>query len=139
MRADLNKIRIGEKVSIQDNCVLHIDRFRPGLEIGNMVTVGHRSILHGCKIGNLCLIGMGSVVMDDVKIGDGCIIGAGSVVPPGTEIPARTLALGVPAKPKREVSDEELKIIQQGVEEYYELSRKYLEHSINPYRAELEK
>ena len=134
IRGDFNRIRIGKKVSVQDNCVLHIDRYRSGIIIGDEVTIGHRSVLHGCQIGNLCLIGMGSVILDDVKIGDGCIIGAGSVVPPGTELAPRTLALGVPAKPKREVSDEELEIIKQGVKEYYELSRQYLEHSINPYQ-----
>jgi carbonic anhydrase/acetyltransferase-like protein (isoleucine patch superfamily) len=133
IRGDFKQIRIGEKVSIQDNCVLHIDRVRSPIVIGNEVTVGHRAVLHGCKIGNLCLIGMGSVVMDDVKIGDECIIAGGSLVPPGTEIPARTLVMGIPAKPRREITEEDLKMIKAGVEEYYHLSRNYLLHSINPY------
>jgi len=133
IRGDFQPIRIGERVSVQDNCVLHVDRVRSPLMIGNEVTIGHGAVLHGCQIGNLCLIGMGSVVMDDVKIGQGCIIAAGSVVAPGTEIPARTLAMGIPAQAKREIIDDDLKMIQAGVDEYYQLSRGYLVYSINPY------
>lgn len=133
MRGDLKMIRIGEKVSIQDNCVCHADSTRSALIIGNEVTVGHRAVLHGCQIGNQCLIGMGAVILDDVKIGDGCIIGAGSVVAPKTEVPAGTLMVGVPARPSREVTEDDLKIIMSGVEEYFHLSRQYLDQSINPY------
>ncbi len=133
IRGDLNYARIGERVSVQDNCVLHIDKVKSPLLIANEVTIGHRAVLHGCRVGNLCLIGMGAVVMDDVKVGDGCIIAAGSVVAPGTEIPARTLVMGIPAKPKREIGEDDLKMIKAGVEEYYHLSRGYLVYSINPY------
>jgi len=135
VRADLNTITIGEKVSIQDNCVLHIDRERSPLLIGNEVTVGHRAVLHGCKVGNLCLVGMGAVILDDVKIGEGCIIGAGSVVAPGTEVPSRTLWVGVPARPTREITEDDLRLIKSGVEDYFQLSRAYLPQSINPYAA----
>ena len=133
LRGDLNLIRIGEKVSIQDNCVCHVDSTRGPLIIGNEVTVGHRAVLHGCQIGNLSLIGMGAVILDDVKIGENCIIGAGSVVAPKTEVPARTLMVGVPAKPAREITEDDMKIIKAGVDEYFNLSRKYLDQSINPY------
>jgi len=133
VRGDFNIIRIGERTSIQDNCVCHVDKTRSPLLIGNEVTVGHRAVLHGCSIGNLCLIGMGAVILDDVKIGEGCIIGAGSVVAPGTEVKDRTLMVGVPARPTREITDDDLKIIKAGVEEYYELSREYLALSVNPY------
>ncbi len=133
MRGDFKYIRIGEKVSVQDNCVLHVDKVRSPMIIGNEVTIGHRAVLHGCKIGNLCLIGMGAIVMDDATIGDHCIIAAGSLVSPGTEIPPRTLVMGIPAKPKREITEDDLKMIKAGVDEYYHLSRNYLIHSINPY------
>lgn len=133
IRGDFKSIRIGEKVSVQDNCVLHVDKIRSPIIIGNEVTIGHRAILHGCQVGNLCLIGMGAIVMDDVKIGDGCIIAAGSLVPAGTEIPSRTLVMGVPAKPRRETTEDDLKMIKSGVEEYFYLSRNYLHKSINPY------
>jgi carbonic anhydrase/acetyltransferase-like protein (isoleucine patch superfamily) len=133
IRGDLNLIRIGEKVSIQDNCVCHVDSSRGPLSIGNEVTVGHRAVLHGCTIGNQSLIGMGAVILDDVKIGEHCIIGAGSVVAPKTEVPAMTLMVGVPARPARELTEDDLKLIKAGVDEYYELSRKYLAQSINPY------
>jgi len=133
IRGDFNRVRIGEKVSVQDNCVLHVDKVRSPLIIGNEVTIGHRAVLHGCSIGDMCLIGMGAVVLDDVKIGDGSLVGAGSLIAPGMEVPPRSLVLGVPGKVKREVSEEELKMIQAGVMEYYHLSRDYLVYSINPY------
>jgi len=133
IRADINTMSIGEKVSIQDNCVCHVDAARSPLIIGNEVTVGHGAVLHGCKIGNLCLIGMGAVLLDDVKIGESCIIGAGSVVAPGTEVPPRTLWVGVPARLTREITEDDLKIIKSGVDEYYLLSREYLPQTINPY------
>lgn len=133
IRGDLNTIKIGEKVSIQDNCVLHIDKDRSPLTIGNQVTVGHRAVLHGCSVGSVCLIGMGAVILDDVRIGDQCIIGAGSVVAPGTQVPPRTLMVGVPARPTRELTEDDIRIINSGVEDYFLLSRAYLPLGINPY------
>ena len=133
IRGDMNYIRIGEKVSVQDNCVLHVDSKLSPLILGNEITVGHRSVLHGCKVGNLCLIGMGSIIMDGTEVGDGCIIAAGSVVIANTKIPPRTLVMGIPAKPKREVNDDDLKMIKEGVEAYYRLADNYRQYTINPY------
>jgi len=133
LRADMNHIRIGEKVSIQDNCVCHVDKSKSPLIIGNEVTVGHRAVLHGCSIGSQSLIGMGAVILDDVKIGEGCIIGAGSVVAPGTEVPNRTLWVGGPARMTRPITEYDMGIICSGVDDYFQLSREYLSLGINPY------
>jgi len=126
IRADLNDIRIGERTSVQDNCVLHVDTGERFMRIGNEVTIGHGTVLHGCIIGNQCLIGMGSVVLNKARIGECCIVAAGSVVAPGVEVEDHTLLVGVPAKPKRKITEEDLQMIRSGVQEYYELSREYL-------------
>lgn len=132
IRGDFNWIKIGKKTSVQDCCVLHCDKLST-LFIGDEVTIGHRAVLHGCHIGNRCLIGMGSIILDNVKIGDDALIGAGSVVTSGTVVPPRTMMIGAPAKPKRELTEEELLIFKANMEAYYELSREYLVYSINPY------
>ena len=131
IRGDLNSIRIGERTSIQDNSVLHVDTGRRFMRIGDGVTVGHGVVLHGCTIGNRCLVGMGAVIMNESIIGEGCIVGAGSLVAEGTRVEERTLLVGVPARPKRAVTDADLERIDAGVREYQELSRRYLPLSEN--------
>lgn len=125
IRGDIESITVGEMTNIQDLCVLHVPD-DINLEIGNNVTVGHRSIVHGCKVGNNCLIGMGSVLMDSVELGDNCIIGAGSLVTQGTKIPSGSLAFGSPAKVKRELTPEEIEMITKSSGKYYDYSRRYL-------------
>lgn len=126
IRGDVNYIRIGERTSIQDCVVCHCTRVRYPLFIGSEITVGHSAVLHGCTIEDGCLIGMGAVILDDARVGEQCIIGAGSVVTPGTKIPPRTLAVGSPAKPKRDLSAEDLKDIKEGMEHYLKLAQSYL-------------
>jgi len=82
LRGDINSITIGERTSIQDNCVVHVDEDKP-VVVGDDVTVGHGVILHGCKIGNKVLVGMGAVILDGAEIGDGAIVAAGAVVKEG--------------------------------------------------------
>lgn len=125
LRGDIESIIVGKQTNLQDFCMVHVPDFI-GTEIGDNVTVGHRAIIHGCKIGNNCLIGMGSVIMDNAEIGDNCIIGAGSLVTQGTKIPSGHLAFGSPAKIKREVSEEEIRFISQSAKEYYSFSRMYM-------------
>jgi carbonic anhydrase/acetyltransferase-like protein (isoleucine patch superfamily) len=107
LRGDVEQIRIGAGTNIQDLSVVHVDSGGFSTHVGEDVTVGHRVILHGCRIGNRALIGMGSIVMNGAEIGDECILGAGSLVSPGTKIPPGMLALGSPAKVKRPLTGEE--------------------------------
>ncbi len=106
-RGDVNVIRIGDETNIQDNSVLHCDAGTFPLHIGNRVTVGHLVMLHGCTIEDECLIGIAAVVLNGAKIGKGSVVAAGAVVPEGAEIPPLSMVMGVPAKVKRCVTDEE--------------------------------
>ena len=117
LRADQEKIIIGKNSNIQDNAVLHGD---PGNDIivGENVTVGHGAILHGCTVEDNALIGMGSVVLDHAVIGAGSIVGAGAVVASGTIVPPKSLVVGIPAKVKKTLTDEESSGNLENVEEY---------------------
>ncbi len=114
LRGDEGKIRIGNRSNIQEHCTLH----GHGITIGEGVTVGHGAILHGCKIGNNVLIGMGSIIMDGAEIGDWCIIGAGALVPQGAKIESGSLALGLPAKAVRTLNEDDKKLITHSAENY---------------------
>ncbi len=124
LRADKGSIRIGERTSIQDCCVLHAD-WEQGIEIGSNVTVGHGTVVHACSIGDNCLIGMNSTVMTGVKLKGKCIVGAGAVVTKGIEA-ENALILGVPGKIIRELKESELKDIERKAQEYVDLKEKYL-------------
>ena len=124
LRGDISFIKIGERTSIQDNCVIHIDEDKPTV-IGDDVTVGHGAILHGCKIGNSVLIGMGAIVLDDVEIGDGAVIAAGAVVRERTKVPPLTLMTGVPAQPKRKLDESTLKTLKEHAARYAEYAKSY--------------
>lgn len=120
LRADLAAIIIGEFSNIQDGCILHVDYDTPVI-IGNRVTVGHGAILHGCKIGDNSLIGMGAIVLDRAIIPANCLVAAGSLVPPGKSFPEGSLILGSPAKVVRSLTEEEIKHLAQHAHDYYEL------------------
>jgi carbonic anhydrase/acetyltransferase-like protein (isoleucine patch superfamily) len=87
---------------------LHVTRDRFACVLGDEVTVGHRAVVHGCRVGDGALIGIGAIVLDGAVVGAGALIGAGSVVTPGTEIPERSVAIGIPARPVRELTAGEL-------------------------------
>ncbi len=125
-RGDVNYIKIGDMTNIQDGCLLHVTTDTYPLIVGDNVTVGHGAILHGCKIGNNCLIGMGAIILDDAHIAEGCIIGAGAVVPEHSRIEPGTLLVGIPAKAKRKLSDDEIKAILQGAKNYVNLIKDYI-------------
>jgi carbonic anhydrase/acetyltransferase-like protein (isoleucine patch superfamily) len=126
LRGDTDRIEIGEETSIQDGSVLHTDEGII-LKIGNRVTVGHAVVLHGCTIEDECLIGIGSTILNNAKIGKGAVIAAGALVPEGVEIPAGMVAMGVPAKVRREVTAEERARFSSGVDHYVEKSQVYLQ------------
>ena len=117
LRADQEKITIGKNSNIQDNAVIHGDHGND-VTVGENVTVGHGAILHGCTVEDNCLIGMGSVVLDHAVIGAGSIVGAGAVVSSGTIVPPKSLVVGIPAKVKKTLTDEESAGKLENVEEY---------------------
>ena len=108
IRGDVNAIRIGEKVNIQDNAVIHCTYEKNATMIGNNVSIGHSAIVHGCTIEDNVLIGMGAIVMDRVVVGSHSIIAAGAVVLEGTIIPPGSVYAGVPAKKVKDVSPEKV-------------------------------
>ena len=116
MRGDVEKITIGERSNIQDLTVVHTRDNTPTV-IGKEVTVGHSVILHGCRIGDRCLIGMGAIVME-TTIGAGSLIAAGSLVLGGMRIPPNSLVIGSPAKVVRKVTEKERKHILYGMRSY---------------------
>ena len=124
IRADLNKIKIGEKTNIQDNCVIHVDEEHP-CRIGDKVTAGHSAVIHGARIGSSVIIGIGAVVLDGAEIGDYTLIGAGSVVT-GKKYPENSLILGVPGKVVRELTQKEIDLIEERWMDYYLLKDRYL-------------
>jgi carbonic anhydrase/acetyltransferase-like protein (isoleucine patch superfamily) len=125
LRGDLNFIRIGARVNIQDGCVLHVDKERYPLILEDEVTLGHRVVAHGCKIGKGSLIGIGAVVLNGAEVGEESIVGAGSVVTPGSLIPARTLALGAPAKPVRPLNEKDFEMLRDTLQDYRDLKKIY--------------
>lgn len=126
LRADVNTIKIGKGTNIQDNCTVHVDDDYDVI-IGENVTVGHNAIIHGCKIGDNSLIGMGSIILDGATIGSNTIIGAGSLVTSNKEIPSGVLCLGSPAKVIRELTEEEIISIKNSSKHYIELSKEYMD------------
>ena len=106
IRGDFDKISVGERTNIQDLCMCHADENIP-LKIGNGVTLGHRSIIHGCTIEDDCLIGMGAIVMNKAVIGKGSVVAAGTVVLKKTIIPPYSLVTGLPGKIKKTYENKE--------------------------------
>lgn len=117
IRGDENTINIGRNTNIQDGTVIHISKEHQ-TEIGDYVTVGHKAIVHACKIGNNVLVGMGAILLDGVEIEDDVLIGAGSIVTPGKVIPRGSLVLGSPAKVVRKLTEEEIKHLKQSALDY---------------------
>ena len=107
IRGDVYAIRIGKNCSVQDCSVLHGMRYKYGVTMCDWVTVGHSVTLHGCTVGDRCLIGMGSVILNDAKIGEGSIIAAGTVIPEGTVVEPYSLWMGVPGKFRKKTDDEQ--------------------------------
>ncbi len=125
LRGDVFHIRVGNRTNIQDLSVGHVTDGTWPLLIEDDVTVGHRVVLHGCHIQSRCLIGMGSIIMDGAVVGEEAMIGAGSLVTPGTVIPPRTLAVGSPAKVKRDLSPEEINFLSLSAANYVQTVRSY--------------
>lgn len=120
LRGDDLPIVIGKGSNVQDNCVIHITPMDHSVFIGDYVTVGHSAVLHGCSIGNNCIIGMGSIILDGAEIGENTIVGAGSLVTEKKKIPSGVLCFGSPAKVIRELTAEEINYIRNNAQHYIE-------------------
>ena len=125
LRGDVNWIKIGNHVNIQDGSVLHTLYQKSVIEIGNDVSVGHNVTIHGAKICDYALIGMGSVLLDGVEVGEGAIVAAGSVVSPNTKIGPNELWMGVPAKFKKMVDPAQAKEMNQKIAHNYLMYSKW--------------
>ena len=119
LRGDLDEIRVGARTSIQDNAVIHMDEGYP-VTVGDDCVVGHAAVVHGCEIGDRCLVGMNATILTGARIGEGSIVAAGAMVPEGREFPSKSLVVGVPAKRVAEVRDEQAKDIARGARSYVE-------------------
>ncbi len=117
LRGDINTIEIGEGTNIQDSSIIHLAD-DAGVQVGDYTTVGHRALLHACKVGNECLIGMGAIVLDYSDIGDRCIVGAHSLVTKGTKIPPGSMVMGTPAKVIRPLTEQEQMGLRPWAEKY---------------------
>lgn len=107
VRGDVHHIRIGQRTNIQDSSVIHVTRDRAFTELGDDVTIAHSVTAHGCVVEDRVLVGMGATILDNAQVGSDSIVGAGCLVPPGFFVPSGTLVTGVPARVRRELSDEE--------------------------------
>ncbi|HBH12679.1 MAG: Uncharacterized protein XD91_1036 [Clostridiales bacterium 38_11] len=124
VRGDRDKIVIGEYSIIQDCSVVHTAIGYPTI-VGDYVLVGHNANLHGCTVGNNCMIGIGAILLDGCTIGDNCIISAGALIPPGKVVPDHSMVIGNPYRIVRKVTDEELEDIKRTAIRYFELVAQY--------------
>jgi carbonic anhydrase/acetyltransferase-like protein (isoleucine patch superfamily) len=130
LRGDINRIEIGHHANIQDNAVLHLADEFPCI-VGNWVTIGHSAIVHACKVGNECLIGMGATILDGAEIGEQSIIGANALVTQFTRIPPGSLVIGSPATVKRALSPEERATLKNWAQKYVDNAGYCLANNIN--------
>src|SRR6185295_1451149 len=132
VRGDVNYIRIGKHTNIQDGSILHVMKDQYPLILQDYVTVGHGAMLHGCEVASHCLIGMRATILNNAKIGQHCIVAAGAVVTERAVMPERSLIMGIPAKVKRPLTDEEVTHIDEYAKRYYQYKETYLEMSRKP-------
>jgi carbonic anhydrase/acetyltransferase-like protein (isoleucine patch superfamily) len=126
VRGDMFHIRIGDRTNVQDNCVLHTRTGEKPTILEEEVTVGHGVTLHGCYVEHGSLIGIGAIVLDDVRVGAQSLVAAGSLISPGTIIPPRSLVMGMPARVKRPLTEEEIADLARHWQNYVEYSAYYL-------------
>jgi carbonic anhydrase/acetyltransferase-like protein (isoleucine patch superfamily) len=126
IRAEHDRIEIGAETNIQDNAVLHCDEHTPCL-LGQRVTVGHSAVVHGARVGDRCLVGIGAKLLNNSELGEGAWLASGSVLPGGRKVPPWTLAMGIPAKPVRKLFPAEIARADEGVVSYLEVMERYRE------------
>lgn len=126
VRGDVNSIRIGARSNVQDCAVLHGMRYLYPVTVGEMVTIGHNATVHGCTLEDNVLVGIGAVILNHARVGEGSIIAAGAVIPEHAVIPPRSLVIGIPGKVKRELGEEDQKMIQKYAQNYLDYTAIYL-------------
>ena len=126
VRGDIHHIRIGQRTNIQDGSVCHVMRGECPVVLGDSVTIGHGVVLHGCTVESRCLVGMNATLLNDVRIGEHSIVAAGALLPEGMIVPPRSLVMGMPARVRRELNDEEVGSIAGYAQRYYEYKNAYL-------------
>jgi carbonic anhydrase/acetyltransferase-like protein (isoleucine patch superfamily) len=126
LRGDVHEIRVGHYSNVQDNCVLHGMKEQFGVYLGDYVTVGHSAVLHGCRIEALCLIGMGSIILNGAVIGTGSIIAAGTLIPEGTIVEPNSLWMGSPGKFRRKLEKDDEESILRYAKNYVGYKKVYL-------------
>ena len=124
IRADIASIRIGARVNIQDGSIVHTPH-GTALDIGDDVGIGHRAVIHGRRIGARTLIGIGSILLDDCEVGARCVVAAGALLPPGMIIPDQKVVMGIPARIVRDVTDDDLRMIDHVTKSYLELGPRH--------------
>jgi carbonic anhydrase/acetyltransferase-like protein (isoleucine patch superfamily) len=124
LRGDIGPIRIGERTNLQEHVMVHLDEGAPTI-LGDDVTVGHRAIIHGTQVGNGSLIGMGAIVMSYTTVGAGSIIAAGALLPEHAQVPDGALAMGMPAKVRREVNEEEREGLIEQADRYMKRAARF--------------
>lgn len=126
IRAELDRIGIGSETNVQDNSVFHCDAGVPCL-VGERVTIGHSAVVHGAVVEDRALVGVGAKALNRSRIGEGAWLAAGSLLPEGKTIPPWTLAMGIPAQPVRDLTEEEIARADRGIDHYLELLASYRE------------
>ncbi len=125
LRGDSGRIQIGARTNVQDATVGHATSGVSTTTVGEDCTIGHRVLLHGCTVGNRCLVGMGSILLDGAELGDDSFLAAGSLLPPGKKFPPKSFLVGSPAKLVRQVTPQDQENIRKGCESYLALLAQY--------------
>ncbi len=128
LRGDVHSIRIGPRSNVQDCAVLHGMRYLYPVHVGEGVSIGHNATVHGCVVEDHCLIGIGARVLNNARVGQGSIVAAGAVVPEGMVVPPRSLVMGLPARIKRGVTDEDYELIQMYARNYIDYTAEARRH-----------
>ena len=131
VRGDVHSIRIGAHSNVQDCAVLHGMRYKYPVIVGDFVTIGHNATVHGCVIEDICLIGIGAVILNNARIGEGSIVAAGAVIPENTVIPPRSLVAGVPGRVRRDLTSDDRDEILQYARNYLDYTKIYLAEQKN--------
>lgn len=132
IRGDVSSIKVGENTNVQDGAVLHVSHagrfseYAHPLNIGKGVTIGHKAVVHGCKVGDYCLIGIGAIIMDGAVLEDYVMLGAGGLVSPGKRLESGYLYVGAPAKQVRALTAAEKEFLSYSAEHYVHLKDEYL-------------
>jgi carbonic anhydrase/acetyltransferase-like protein (isoleucine patch superfamily) len=131
LRGDILPIEIGNCTNIQEHTVIHTSKGRTPSVIGSGVTVGHRALIHGARVEDRVLIGMGSILLDEAVISEECVVGAGSLVTEGKRFPPRSLIIGSPAKAVRTLSEAEIKFLTESAERYVKVGSEYHQRGVD--------